>query len=107
MVLEERKCPNCGSNEILEKNGTFVCMNCRTFFDRPIGTTTTHIFIDETEIEKNKFNKYVFETEYEKATKKEREHQKTVDMLKALGILFMIALSLPILMIIMRILSNL
>lgn len=54
MVLEERKCPNCGSNEILEKNGTYVCMNCRTFFDRPKDIKITKIERDETEIERIK-----------------------------------------------------
>lgn len=54
MTLEERKCPNCGSGEVLEKDGTFVCMNCRTFFDNPndLKITKTTIVRDETEIEK-------------------------------------------------------
>ena len=52
MILEERKCPNCGSNDILEKNGTFVCMNCRTFFDDPRDITITHVERNETEIER-------------------------------------------------------
>lgn len=54
MILEERKCPNCGSNDILEKNDTFVCMNCRTFFDRPQDVTVTRIERNETEIERIK-----------------------------------------------------
>lgn len=56
MVLEHRKCPNCGSGEILEKDGAYVCMNCRTFFDNPndIKVTTKTITRDETEIEKIK-----------------------------------------------------
>lgn len=54
MVLEERKCPNCGSNDVFEKDGTFVCMNCRTFFDRPKDVTVTHIERNYTEIERIK-----------------------------------------------------
>ncbi len=54
MILEERKCPNCGSNEVLEKNGTFVCMNCRTFYDKPQDITVTRIERNETEIERIK-----------------------------------------------------
>lgn len=52
MVLEERKCPNCGSGEVLEKDGTFVCMNCRTFFDNPQNIKITKVTRDETKIEK-------------------------------------------------------
>lgn len=54
MVLEKRQCPNCGSNEILEKDGTFVCMNCRTFFDNPNEITVTNVIRDEAKIEKIK-----------------------------------------------------
>ena len=54
MLLEERKCPNCGSGQILEKDGTFVCMNCRTFFDKPQDVIVTHVERDETEIERIK-----------------------------------------------------
>ena len=54
MKLEERKCPNCGSNEVLEKDGTFVCMSCRTFFDRPKDVTVTHVERNDTEIERIK-----------------------------------------------------
>jgi len=54
MVLEERKCPNCGSGELLEKDGTFVCMNCRTFFDNPNDIKITKTIRDETKIEKIK-----------------------------------------------------
>lgn len=56
MVLEERKCPNCGSGDILEKDGTFVCMSCRTFFDNPNHKKTTNINIsrNETKIEQMK-----------------------------------------------------
>lgn len=54
MVLEERKCPNCGSNDVWEKDGTFACMNCKTFFDNPnykkSEHVTTRIIRDETEI---------------------------------------------------------
>ena len=49
MVLEERKCPNCGSSELIEKDGTYVCMNCRTFFDNPNDLKITTR--DETKIE--------------------------------------------------------
>lgn len=54
MLLEERKCPNCESGQILEKDGTFVCMNCRTFFDKPQDVIVTHVERDETEIERIK-----------------------------------------------------
>ena len=78
MVLEERKCPNCGSNEILEKNGTFVCMNCRTFFDRPKSTTTTHVYRNETEIERIKSNERLEleRREREEARRKDKEGWK-------------------------------
>lgn len=52
MTLKERKCPNCGSGEVLEKDGTFVCMNCRTFFDNPQHIKITKVTRDETKIEK-------------------------------------------------------
>ena len=54
MVLEERKCPNCGSGELLEKDGTIVCMNCRTFFDNPNDIKITKTVRDEAKIEKIK-----------------------------------------------------
>lgn len=72
MVLEERKCPNCGSNELLEKDGTFVCMNCRTFFDKPQDVTVTRIERNETEIERIKSAERL---EHEKR-KLEEKHRK-------------------------------
>ena len=54
MVLKQRKCPNCGSSEILEKDGTFVCMQCRTFFDNPNEITITNVIRDEAKLEKLK-----------------------------------------------------
>lgn len=60
MLLEERRCPNCGSNEIAEKNGTYACMNCRTFFDNPnvFHVTKVSISRDETEIERQKTERF-------------------------------------------------
>ena len=54
MNLKVRKCPNCGSNSIVEKDGTYACMNCRTFFDdvNSFKITQTVITRDETKIEK-------------------------------------------------------
>ena len=93
MVFEERKCPNCGSNEVLEKNGTFVCMNCRTFFDKPQDVTVTHIERDETEIERIKsqerleFNRRKTE---EKRRKEKEDWKVAIWCLVGLGILFII-----------------
>lgn len=70
MVLEERKCPNCGSGDVLEKDGTFVCMNCRTFFDNPQHIKITKVTRDETKIEK--------------ALAKEREEKNKLKMLMIL-----------------------
>ena len=58
MVLEERKCPNCGSNDVWEKDGSYVCMNCKTFFDNPNFKKSEHVITsiirDEAEIERSK-----------------------------------------------------
>lgn len=59
MNLKERRCPNCGGNEIFERDGTFVCMNCRTFFDdaNDVKITQTQIIRDEAELEKIRYAK--------------------------------------------------
>lgn len=101
MVHEERKCPNCGSNEILEKNGTFVCMNCKTFFDMPTNTTTIHIYRNETEIEKMKIRKYIYDKEYEETVKK--EHPWWFNALLFIGLaIFIISLFTIFIMIVLK-----
>lgn len=54
MRITERKCPNCGGDQIVKNNDSFVCKNCGALFDdeNNITITETRILRNEAEIER-------------------------------------------------------
>lgn len=88
MILEERICPNCGSNEVLEKDGTFVCMDCHTFFNRPKEVIIKHITRDENEIERFKSEMYL---ELDKRKREEEQRKNKEDWKIAIVCMIVIA----------------
>lgn len=56
MALEERKCPNCGSTHLIQKDDLIICQNCEaTYKDtNHFKVTNVHIIRDEAKIEKIK-----------------------------------------------------
>lgn len=56
MALEERKCPNCGSTHLIQKDDLIICQNCEaTYKDtNHYKVTNVHIIRDEAKIAKIK-----------------------------------------------------
>lgn len=56
MALEERKCPNCGSTHLIQKDELIICQNCEaTYKDKNhFKVTNVHIIRDEAKIAKIK-----------------------------------------------------
>ena len=92
MKLRIRKCPNCGSGEILEKNGTYVCMNCRSFFDDENEYKVKVTTRDETEIEQAKSEENIEREKILSEERKQKEENKSTYILLGLVIVFFIIL---------------